>query len=321
MPQNSPIDVPQRPAHHPRHQKFLRAIARNGLIGVRAIVRRLPYGVFRLLKPALIAIGRPLLKKKKRILMQNLRLAFGSEKTDEEIGFIADRCLDNFGAGMIELIYFLDRPQRVIDKVSIVGQEHLEEVLKQGKGAVLLSAHFGNFILMFLRMALAGYKTNVIMRRMKDKHFENYISAFRNENGMRTIYAQPRQECVEKSLKVLRDNQLLFILLDQNYGEEGGVYVDFFGRPAATATGPVIFSARARAPILPVFIVRDGADRYKIRIDPPVKFTEAQDSASRLVAQTAQLTKIIEDVIRRYPQEWGGWMHRRWKNQEADRTR
>jgi KDO2-lipid IV(A) lauroyltransferase len=302
---------------HFGYKKFLRAVARNGLIVIRAVVSRLPCVMFRFLKPLFVAVGRPLLKKKKRVLMENLRMALGGEKTDQEIGRIADGCLEYFGAGMIELIYFLDRPEKIMERVAIEGKEHLDEALKKGRGAILLSAHFGNFILMFLRMALAGYKTNVIMRRMKDKHFESYISAFRNENGIRTIYAMPRQECVEKSLKALRENQTLFVLLDQNYGEEGGVFVDFFGRPAATATGPVIFSARSRAPILPVFIVRDGPDGYKILIDPPVKFKEDEIDGSKLVRQTAQLTKIIEDVIRRYPQEWGGWMHRRWKSQKV----
>ena len=249
-----------------------------------------------------------------------MRKAFGAEKTDEEIGRIADGCLDGFGAGMIELIYLIDRPEKIPGIVSIEGKEYLDQVLKQGRGAVLLSAHFGSFILMFLRMALAGYKTNVIMRRMKDKQFESYISAFRNENGIRTIYALPRQECVEKSLKALRENQILFILLDQNYGEEGVVFVDFFGQRAATATGPVIFSARSGAPILPVFIVPDGKGRHRIVIEPPVVFRKEESSDSRLVQNVAQLTKIIERFIRRYPEAWGGWMHRRWKSQETAKT-
>ena len=163
-------------------------------------------------------------------------------------------------------------------------------------------------------MALAGYKTNCIMRRVRDEQFEEYISDFRNKNGIQTIYSLPHRQCVGNSLKRLRDNQVLFILLDQNYGEDGRVFVDFFGQPAATATGPVVLSNRSKAPILPIFILRDGTNRYKIKIDPPVQFETPPNGQSDIVHSVSQLTKIIEKYIRSYPHEWGGWLHRRWKS-------
>lgn len=297
------------------HKEFLRAIGRNMLFISRWIISRLPYPVFRILTPFFVAIGQPLIKRKKSIVLENLHTAFGGEKTEQEINSILGRYFDTIGFGMIELIYFLDRPEKIIEKVTIEGKENLDEALNKGQGVILLSAHFGDFILMYLRMALAGYKTNCIMRRMKDKQFEEYISDYLNKNGVQKIYSLPHRQCVVHSLKSLHDNQILFILLDQNYGEDGGVFVDFFGRPAATATGPVVFSYRSGAPILPIFIVRDGAaGRHKIIIDLPVTLEVAQDEQSRLVRNTAQLTKIIEGYIRRYPYEWGGWMHRRWKS-------
>jgi KDO2-lipid IV(A) lauroyltransferase len=299
----------------PSHKKFLRAIGRNTLFISRWVISRLPYPAFRILTPFFVAIGRPFIKRKKSIVLENLHTAFGGEKTEQEINGILDRYFDNIGFGMIELIYFLDRPKKIMEKVTIEGKENLDEALNKGRGAILLSAHFGDFILMYLRVALAGYKTNCIMRRMKDAQFEEYISDYLNKNGVRKIYSLPHRQCVARSLKSLHDNQILFILLDQNYGEDGGVFVDFFGQPAATATGPVVFSQRSGAPILPVFIVRDGtAGRHKIIIDPPVKLEAAQDEQSGLTGNTAQLTKIIEGYIRSYPHEWGGWMHRRWKS-------
>ena len=298
-------------------QKFLRATGRNALFMTRWIIRFLPYPVFRFFISIFISVGRPIINKKRRIAVENLHTAFDGEKTDQEINTIADHCFDSLGSGMIELIYFLDRPKEVLGKVTIEGKENLDAALKKGNGVILLSAHFGNFILMYLRIALAGYKTNCIMRRVRDEQFEKYISDFRNENGIQTIYSLPHRQCVGNSLKRLRDNQILFILLDQNYGEEGGVFVDFFGQPAATATGPVVFSNRSGAPILPVFIVGNGENRYKIIIDPPVKLEGTEDGKSELVNNVAQLTKIIEKYIRLYPHEWGGWLHRRWKTKLA----
>ena len=296
------------------HKKLLRAIGRNALFIIRWIISRLPYRVSRFLTPFFIIIGKCLIKKKKRIILENLHIAFGREKSEQEISNIVKSYFDSLGSSTIELIYFADRPEEIVEKVTIEGKENLDEALKKGQGAILLSAHFGNFPLMFGRMALAGYKTNCIMRRMRDGQFDKYVSNFSNENGVRAIYSLPHRQCLEHSLKSLRDNQILFILLDQNYGEAGGVFVDFFGHPAATATGPVIFSYRSGAPILPVFIVRDRVDQYKIIIDSPVMLEAIQNEQLGLVRNTAQLTKIIEGYIRRYPHEWVGWMHRRWKS-------
>lgn len=295
-------------------KKFLRAIGRNAFFIIRRVIGCLPYRVSRFLTPFFIIIGKRLIKKKKRIILENLHTAFDREKSEQEISSIVKSYFDSIGSSIMELIYFLDHPKGIVEKVTIEGKEHLDEVLKKGRGAILLSAHFGNFPLMFWRMALAGYKTNCIMRPMRDKHFEKYATDFGNKNGVREIYSLPHRQCLKHSLKSLRDNQILFILLDQNYGEAGGVFVDFFGQQAATATGPVIFSYRSGAPILPVFIVRDGVDQYKIIIDLPVTLEAAQYEHLSLVRNIAQLTKIIEGYIRRYPHEWVGWMHRRWKN-------
>lgn len=290
-------------------------MGRHALLLSRRIIRRLPDPVFRILTPFFVVLGRPLIRRKKGIILENLHTAFAGEKTEREINGIFSRYFDNIGFGMIELIYFLDRPEKIVEKVTIEGRENLDEALRKGQGAILFSAHFGDFILMYLRMAMAGYKINCIMRRMKDEQFEDYISDYLDQNGIRKIYPLPYRQCVARSLKSLRDNQILFMLLDQNYGAGGRVFVDFFGRPAATATGPVVFSYRSGAPILPVFIVRDGArGRHRIIISAPIKFDAAQDEPSGLVRNISQLTKIIEGYIRRYPSEWGGWMHRRWKS-------
>ena len=296
-------------------RKLQRTLARNAFYLTRWLVSRLNHTTFRLLFAVLTAVGGPLIRPKKALARENLKLAFAGEKTEPDIERIADDCFHNFGKAMIDLIWFIDRPHLILEKVSIVGKEHLDRVLQDGKGAILVSAHFGNFILMYLRMVQEGYKTNVIMRRVRDRSFEKYISEFRAERGLRTIYDLPARQCVQQSIKALRNNELLFILLDQNYGGAGGIFVDFFGRPSATATGPVVFSTRIGSPILPAFIFHDGKDRHKIVIEPPLELKKTPEDQATLVENVAGITKMIEGHIRRAPHEWGGWMHRRWKNQ------
>jgi KDO2-lipid IV(A) lauroyltransferase len=141
---------------------------------------------------------------------------------------------------------------------------------------------------------------------------EKYFFEQRTRLGLHTIYNLPRKQCVDTSLKALRNNELMFIPLDQNFGSGAGVFVDFFGQKAATATGPVVFAMRTKAPIIPMFIIRQRGDSYKVIIEPPLSLEERADDKEMIYVNTGKITKVIEDYIRRYPQEWG-WMHRRWK--------
>lgn len=301
-----------------------RVTARFLFLISRGIIRILPYPFFRLISYAFILLGYAVMSKKKKLALGNMTVAFSDEKNSREIKQMMKECFRNIGRGMVELIYFLDRPKKIVEKVRIEGKENLDEALKQGKGVIILSAHLGVFILMYLRIILEGYPTNVIMRRTRDEGFERHISNLRRKMGIKTIYALPQRQCIQESIKVLRNNEILFILLDQNYGSEGGIFVDFFGKKAATAAGPVVFSGRTGAPILPMFIVRESSrtpegklklsDKHKVIIDPPIVLRgEAPNKGENLNKNVQVLSDIIEKYVRKYPYEWGGWMHKRWK--------
>ena len=148
---------------------------------------------------------------------------------------------------------------------------------------------------------------------LDDKKVEEFLLAKRTKSGLKTIYTLPREQCVTSSIKVLRSNEILFIPLDQNFGNGSGVFVDFFGQKAATATGPIIFAKRTEAPILPMFIIRQRDDRHKIIIEPPLELEERENEEEMILINTTQITNLIERYIRQYPHEWG-WMHRRWKS-------
>lgn len=302
-------------------KKIKRAIARNALYATSFFLTRLPYGFVRVLTRSFIAVGFLFAARQKKIARESLTIAFGSEKTPQEIRRILKDCFTHLGKGMIELIYFMAHPKMIKDKVSFEGKEHLDRALAQGKGVIIVSAHFGNFPLMLLRLAQEGYAANAIIRRTRDEKIEEYFQRQRTSLGLNTIYSHPRQECVAESLKVLRNNGFLFIPLDQNFGSGSGVFVEFFGEKAATATGPVVFALRAGAPIVPMFIVRDSLDTHKILIEPAMAIERQANEKQTIEHNIARITQVIERYIRRYPQEWG-WMHRRWKSrpQAEDRN-
>jgi len=213
---------------------------------------------------------------------------------------------------MIELIYFMAHPKMIKEKVVFENKHYLDEALSQGKGVIAVSAHFGNFPLMLLRVAQEEYPTNAIIRSARDKKVEQYFQKLRTDLGLKTIYSHPRQVCVTDSIKALRNNEFLFIPLDQHFGSGGAVFVDFFGEKAATATGPAVFAMRTKAPIVPIFIVRQKDDTHKIIVEKPLSLEQCGNEKETIQVNIARITNVIEQYIRRYPEEWG-WMHRRWK--------
>jgi len=117
---------------------------------------------------------------------------------------------------------------------------------------------------------------------------------------------------VNNTIAALRNNELVFIPIDQNFGT-GGVFVNFFARKAATATGPVILAQRTGAAIIPCFIIREPDDKHKIIFEAELELLEGKDPQEAILINIQRLTDIIESYIRRYPAEWG-WIHRRWKS-------
>lgn len=290
-----------------------RLFARKALRVCSLIISFLPEPSIYAFANSLSKLGYLLAIRQRRIALQSLHIAFPEEKSAAAIQEIAKATFKNMAMGMVELIFLMEHPTIIKNRVEICGRENLDKALAEGNGVVGVSAHFGNFPLMLLRLVQEGIPTNAIIRFARDEKIERYFQHKRNALGLKTIYSQPRKICVEASIRALRDNELVFIPLDQNFGS-GGVFVEFFGRQAATATGPVIFALRTKAPILPMFIIRQKDNTHKIIIEPALHIEEKEDSQKTIEHNIARITKIIESYIKSYPQEWG-WIHRRWKSQ------
>lgn len=248
----------------------------------------------------------------RRIALESLEIAFGREKSQKERDLIARESFRDVSKSAVELLFLMERPQLLKQRVRLCGEEHLQQALAKGKGVILVSAHFGNFPLLMAKMSLEGYKIGGIMRPMRDSRVEEFFLKKRNGVGVKTIYSQPRNTCVNQTLEALRNNEIVFIPLDQNFGT-GGIFVDFFGQKAATATGPVVLAKRTKASLLPCFIIRQPDDTQKIIFEPALELIEAADPEQSVALNIQKLTNIIEAYIRRYPAEWG-WNHRRWKS-------
>jgi len=297
-------------------KKIERTIVRWAFYFFSWLFKVLPYSAIKRMTGGLLAVIYFVLRRMRRAAMGTLNIAFGKEKTQEELTKICKDCFYNAGRGAIEIGAFTARPALIKETFSFDGnsRENLDAAFKEDRGVIGISAHFGNFPMMLLYLAQMGYPTNAIIRPSRDEIIEKDFQASRSRLGLKTVHSYPREACVTQSLKALRDKELLVVLLDQNTGSKSGVYVDFFGQKAGTATGPIIFAMRTGAPLLPIFTLRQGeTDTHKVVIEKHFFLEQKATDEETIQYNVQKLTNIIEGYIRKYPHEWG-WMHRRWKS-------
>ena len=292
-----------------------RFAARIGLNICSLVVKVIPTGCLYVFARNIAGLAYAFAAKQRKIALNSLNIAFAKEKSPQEIEKIARDCFVYMAKSAVELMFFFDKPHALGDRVQIQGRQNLDQAIAAGRGVILVSAHFGNFPLLLGRLAVEGYKAGGIMRPMRDAKVEKIFFEKRKKFGVKTIYSQPRNECVNNTIAALRNNELVFIPIDQNFGT-GGVFVNFFGEKAATATGPVILAQRTKAALLPCFIIRLADDKHRIIFEPELELIEGKDPQDTISINIQRLTDIIESYIRKYPAEWG-WIHRRWKSKPS----
>lgn len=264
-------------------------------------------------------IGYYLFGRFRRVALDGLSQAFGSDLSPRDIRKLARACFVSMAKSAGEMVYLLGKPDKVVrNSFRLKNERYLKEACAKGKGVILVSAHMGNFPFMLARLSLQGYKTSAIMRPLKDARIERFFTKERDRYGIRTINTIPRRQCVISAVRSLRNKEVMFLPLDQNFGT-GGVFVDFFGRKAATATGPVVFAQRTGAAIVPCFVIRQSDNTSTIFFEPEVPLEICASEEQTIVSMVQKLTSLIEIYVRKYPAEWS-WIHRRWKAQMPSRA-
>ncbi|MCK5493004.1 MAG: lysophospholipid acyltransferase family protein, partial [Candidatus Omnitrophica bacterium] len=187
--------------------------------------------------------------------------------------------------------------------------------LVKNRGAIILTAHLGNFPLIALKLAKMGYTVNLVIRPMREKNADKYFHKLRDRGGVKTIKSYPRKECVSKILKALKNNELVVLLMDQNFGT-GGVWVKFFNILAATPIGAVVLGLRTGTAIMPSYIYQEKAGRHCLRILPEFELIKTENNDETILLNVIKISRLMEDWIRKYVNQWT-WIHRRWKSRPS----
>ncbi|HEA47233.1 MAG TPA: hypothetical protein ENH97_02350 [bacterium] len=248
-------------------------------------------------------------------VFKNLNLAFGKEKSQEELKRIARGAYHNLTRYGVEVLRCYRLSQETSDHMfTIEGKENLDRALAKGKGVMTISGHIGNFMLLGIKLVQEGYPLSVLYREVRDKKVARLIKDMQRRVNIHSIPALPAHRAVKESLRWLRKNKILYLQQDRNFFEDkGAIWVNFFGQPVPTAPGTVILAKRSGATLLPMFIIRKkGNEGYTIVIDPPVELELTGDKEKDILINTQKFTDIIEDYVRKYPSQYF-WIYKRWR--------
>ncbi|MCX5657464.1 MAG: hypothetical protein NTZ48_04470, partial [Candidatus Omnitrophica bacterium] len=253
----------------------------------------------------------------RELARENLKIVFPGIEEDSLRTIIKDS-FTMLGENGADSIWFISRnKKRRKQFVDIEGKEFLDAALSQGRGVIAATAHIGAFTILGGTLAAYGYRVNCILRTPRDEKMANVLGRGLRMQEVKPIFTYPAIKCVNDSIGALRRNEILVILIDQDMGRSG-VFVNFFGRPASTPAGTLIFSLRTGASIVPMFIIR-GKERHKLIIEKEFDLVYGESAEKSVLDNTQRLTYLIEGVIRKYPRQWS-WVDRRWKTQPQNNT-
>lgn len=247
-----------------------------------------------------------------RIGMCNLEIAF-PERSAAERRRILRESYFNIGRSCAEYVrlggFFY---RRIKTKVSYDRFAYWAEIQRRypGKGALVLTAHFGNFEWFMATHAMHGYQVALVHHTQRFVAGDALMSFIRERAGVRIIRKHAAARAV---LKALRADEVIGIPFDQNAKRSEATFVPFFNEIAATATGLARLVAISGAPVVPAFIVRQPDHRtHVIEIQDEIPIQRSTDPAADIEENTRRFVKAVEHIVRRYPEQFL-WMHRRYK--------
>lgn len=243
---------------------------------------------------------------RRRIGYSNMKAAFCKSKSPGEIKKMLKSLYERLTETFLEVLCLTKVNDRYIDRyIKIENIENFWKATGEGRGVILLTAHFGNWELSGMVSSIRSFPLYVLARQQKMRRLDGLINRLRQSKGLKVIRKGITTRYIVKSL---HEGKMIGMVADQDVGKNG-VFANFFGRPASTADGPYRFASRTGAVILPGFMVRIKGPYHKLIAEEPLKIARGED----LSPYIQKYNDILESYARTHYDQWL-WLHRRWKS-------
>jgi len=276
---------------------------------VELAVRPLPLSTVRSLGESLGLMFYKVDRVHRRIALANLQVAFPA-RSEKDRDLIARSMFKHFGRLLLELLKYASMSNaRQLAHVEWEGEDRVRLAYAQGKGILFCTGHFGFWEQQALAHALKFEPMAVMARPLDNPLLHTLLEQIRVSNGNPVLY---RRGAVRKALRLLAEGRGVGILIDQHMTSPDAIYVDFFGRPAATTSTLAALAIRTGAPVIPLFAFPLADGRYRMIYEHPIHPPD-EKSQNAVRDFTQRCTDVLEMHVRRHPELWL-WMHRRWRD-------
>ncbi|RJQ76885.1 MAG: lauroyl acyltransferase [Desulfobacteraceae bacterium] len=287
-------------------QELIQKLLQTSLKVLGLIPRSLSYKLASLLGHLWFLMDR----RHRQVALHNLSIVFSHDKSEREINHLARTIFCNIAKIPFEMGWSIRLSEKeLISHFDLKGLANFQSAIQKGRGAIMITAHSGNWEFLPATTQSIGYPVNILYRPLNFKPVDAILHKYRARFGAKMI---PKKRSLRKILKSLQQGECVGILFDQDPGLANGIFVDFFGLPTCTNKGLAFIASKTKAPVVPVFIAREGM-RFLVEFGEEIPLCESSDVEKNIALNTLAYNKRIENFIRKYPEQWF-WVHRRWKH-------
>jgi KDO2-lipid IV(A) lauroyltransferase len=232
---------------------------------------------------------------------RNYARMLGRSTDDEEVQRLARSSFRNFGRYIVELVHVQGWSRERLGRVITRGDEHFDEALQHGRGVIFASAHMGSIEVGSALVLLKGFRITSVMEQLRPKALMDWIVTCRAKMGVSLL---PTAGTGRQLLRALRRGEMVALIVDVGYRDNGGVPVNFLGHPTYFPAGPARLARLSRAPIVFGVAVRRPGNRFIAYASPPIFSDRSKDADQDIRDMTQEVADIFERFVRRYPDQW-----------------
>jgi KDO2-lipid IV(A) lauroyltransferase len=281
---------------------------------VASTLGRMPRGVARRLADALAWSFYRADARLRRVGQRNLQLALPALSAPERDRIVRG-VFRHLGWQLVEFCRMTRyTPENTRHWIRTDGLDHYLAAKARGKGVLVVTGHLGAWELSSFYHSLMSYPMGMVARPLDNRRLDRFVNGIRCLHGNRVL---PKDEFARGLLRAMRAGQTVGILMDTNMTPPQGVFVDFFGKQACTASGVARVALKTGAAVLPGFMLWEPSEgKYVLHFGPELVFERTGAAETDILAATQLCVRTTENWIRRYPDQWL-WIHRRWKTRPA----
>jgi KDO2-lipid IV(A) lauroyltransferase len=251
-----------------------------------------------------------LMKKTRAHIRRNIEGISHGRWPKEKIDVLTRSTFQNYGQYLLDyMVMHRLRPSNKHQWIEEeIGGNYMIDALQDGKGAICITPHLGNWEIGGLLFSYRGGRLNVLTLDERDLNTKSFREEMRRRRGIKNLYIDPKDDspmAILDVVKALRRNEIVAVLGDRIESQKTRDF-NFFGKRTPFPIGIAVLAMVTGAPVLPVFVVMGGNRKYRGIIEAPIYFDSPLREDRETIIQNGmeKLIKKFEEYIEKYPDQW-----------------